>query len=74
MSRSGQRSPDLGERGLLLVIEAGGIAEDPARDVAGLRRRRDGGRGGAEVAERLDVVADGAVAAVTELGVQLPDG
>ena len=39
--------PDLGERGFLGVIEVLGVGEDPAGDVAGFRRRRHGGRGGA---------------------------
>jgi hypothetical protein len=70
-------APDLAELGFLLVIEVVRVAEDPAGDVTGFRRGGYGGRGGAEVAERLHVVADGAVAAavaaVVELGVQLAD-
>ena len=70
-------APDLAELGFLLVIEVVRVGEDPAGDVTGFRRGRHGRRGDAEVAERLHVVADGAVAAavaaVAELGVQLPD-
>ncbi len=53
------------------------VAEDLSGYVAGLRRGGYGRRGGAELAERCHVVADGAVAAavaaVAELGVQLAD-
>ena len=69
--------PGLRELGLLLVIEVGRVGEDPAGQVTGLRRAGDGGRGGAGLAERQHVVADGAVPAFVsaffELGVQLAD-
>jgi len=69
--------PGLRELGLLIVVQVVRVFEDPAGEVAGFRRAGDGGRGGAGLAEREDVVADGAVsalvAALCELGVQLAD-
>ena len=38
--------PDGVEAGLLGLVQGGGVAEDPAGDVADLGRRRDGGRRG----------------------------
>ncbi len=69
--------PGLRELGLLVVVQVVRVFEDPAGEVAGFRRAWDGGRGGAGLAEREDVVADGAVSArvpaLFELGVQLAD-
>ena len=69
--------PGPGELFLLVVVEVLRVGEDPAGEVAGLGRAGDGGRRGAGLAEREDVVADGAVAAVVapfaQLGVQLAD-
>ena len=63
--------------GFLVVLKDVRVAEDPAGHFARLRRGGHGRRGRAEFPERLHVVADGAaaaaVAAVAELGVQLPD-
>ena len=76
-SRCGQRSRGPGELFLFVVAEVVRVGEDPAGEVAGLGRAGDGGRGGAGLAERQHVVADGAVAArvaaFAELGVQLAD-
>jgi hypothetical protein len=67
----------LGELFLLVVAEVIGVGEDPAGEVAGLGQAGDSGRGGAGLAERQNVVADGAVAALkaalAQLGVQLAD-
>ena len=69
--------PGLGEFVFLVVVEVVRVGEDPAGQVAGFRRARDGGRGGAGFAEWQHVVADGAisarVAALCDLGVQLAD-
>jgi len=69
--------PGLRELGLIVVVKVAGVFEDPAGEVAGFRQAWDGGRGGAGLAERENVVAGGAVsarlAALFELGVQLAD-
>ena len=38
--------PDAGEAGLLIVVQGGGVGQDPAGDVADGGWRRDGGRRG----------------------------
>jgi hypothetical protein len=69
--------PGLGEFVFLVVAEVVRVGKDPAGEIAGLGRAGDGGWGGAGLAERLDVAADGGVAAAVtafaELGVQLAD-
>src|SRR3984957_8953841 len=52
-----------GEAGLAVVVEAGGVGEDPAGDVAGSGRGGGGGRERAVAAEGPQVAADRAVAA-----------
>ena len=63
--------PDAGEAGLLVVVQGGGVAQDPARDMADLGRRRDGGRRGLGL-EGPQVGIDGAVAAAVPLRGDLP--
>ena len=67
----------LGELGFLVVVEVVRVGGDPAGQVTGFRRPGDSGRGGAGLAEREHVVADGAVAALVsaflQLGVELED-
>ena len=67
----------LRELGFLVVIEVVRVGGDPPGQVTGLGRPGDSGRGGAGLAEREHVVADGAVAALVpaflQLGVELDD-
>src|SRR6202030_1302078 len=57
-----------GEAGLAVVVEAGGVGEDPAGDVAGSGRGGGGGRERAVAAEGPQVAADRAVAAAVAEG------
>jgi len=67
----------LREFGFLIVVEVVRVGGDPPGQVTGFGRAGDGGRGGTCLAEREDVVADSAVAALVsaffQLGVELDD-
>ena len=71
----GAAGPHVFELDLLVLVEGGGVAQDPARHVPGLRRRGRGRRGRAQRPEGLQVVPHDAVAAgvagLFDLGVQL---